>query len=104
MVFDIGADHKFVRRISIPSFREGLRGFTPSAANHCAYYSTTSRRLGCVAALAAPLGVVTFRRVPSDCHNVVVHQATVELGIDGTSWPAGKEERPRDVLPLARGG
>jgi DNA-binding beta-propeller fold protein YncE len=48
LVFDIDADHKFVRRITIPSFREGLRGFTPSAANHCAYYSTTSRRLGCV--------------------------------------------------------
>lgn len=48
LVFDIDAGHKFVRRISIPSFKEGLRGFTPSLANHCAYYSTTSRRLGCI--------------------------------------------------------
>jgi DNA-binding beta-propeller fold protein YncE len=48
LVFDIDDNHKFVRRISVPSFKEGLRGFTPSAANHCAYYSTTSRRLGCI--------------------------------------------------------
>jgi outer membrane protein assembly factor BamB len=48
LVFDIDAGHKFVRRITIPSFKEGLRGFTPSAATHCAYYSTTSRRLGCI--------------------------------------------------------
>lgn len=48
LVFDIDAGHQFVRRIDIPSFKEGLRGFTPSAGQHCAYFSTTSRRLGCV--------------------------------------------------------
>lgn len=48
LIFDIGAGHKFVRRIDIPSFKEGLRGFTPSATTHRAYYSTTSRRLGCI--------------------------------------------------------
>ncbi len=48
LVFDVDAGHQFVRRIDIPSFKEGLRGFTPSAETHCAYFSTTSRRLGCV--------------------------------------------------------
>src|SRR4051794_34941121 len=48
LVFDVDHGHQFVRRIDIPSFKEGLRGFTPSARQHCAYYSTTSRRLGCV--------------------------------------------------------
>lgn len=33
------------------------------------------------------------------CHNiVVVHQAMIELGIDGEFWPAGDE--PRSVLPM----
>jgi hypothetical protein len=35
------------------------------------------------------------------CHNVVVvHQAIIELGIEGTFWPE-KGER-QDVLPLVR--
>src|SRR5262245_56403940 len=48
LVFDIDAGHQFVRRIDIPNMKEGLRGFTPSLARHCAFYSTTSRRLGCL--------------------------------------------------------
>ena len=45
LVFDIDHGHRFVRRIEIP-FREGLRGFCGSLANHAVYYSSTSRRLG----------------------------------------------------------
>ena len=47
LIFDIDAGHKFVRRIEIPIFSEGLRGFTGSAKTRCVYYSTTNRRLGC---------------------------------------------------------
>lgn len=47
MVFDIDNDHKFVRRIDIPFFEEGIRGFTGSLKTHSVYYSTTNRRLGC---------------------------------------------------------
>ena len=47
LVFDIDDGHKFVRRIDIPIFKEGLRGFTGNLKNHCVYYSTTNRRLGC---------------------------------------------------------
>ena len=47
MVFDIDNGHEFVKRIEIPIFEEGLRGFTGSLKNHCVYYSTTNRRLGC---------------------------------------------------------
>ena len=46
LVFDIDDGHRFVRRIEVPKFQEGLRGFCPSLAGHSAYYSTTSRRLG----------------------------------------------------------
>ncbi len=47
LIFDIDNGHRFVRRIDMPIFKEGLRGFTGSAATHCVYYSTTNRRLGC---------------------------------------------------------
>lgn len=47
LIFDIDNGHKLVRRIQIPEFQEGLRGFVGNAKTHCAYYSTTSRRLGC---------------------------------------------------------
>ena len=47
MVFDINDGHKFVKRIDVPIFKEGLRGFTGCTATKCVYYSTTNRRLGC---------------------------------------------------------
>lgn len=47
LVFDIDDGHKFVRRIDIPIFEEGLRGFTGNVKTHSVYYSTTNRRLGC---------------------------------------------------------
>jgi len=47
LIFDIDDGHKFVRRIDIPMFKEGIRGMTGNAANHCLYYSTTSHGLGC---------------------------------------------------------
>ncbi|MCZ6794864.1 MAG: hypothetical protein O7J95_14755 [Planctomycetota bacterium] len=47
LIFDIEDDHKFVRRIELPIFEEGLRGFTGSLETHCVYYSTMNRRLGC---------------------------------------------------------
>jgi hypothetical protein len=47
LIFDIDGGHKFVRRIDIPIFEEGLRGFTGNEKTHCAYFSTTNHRLGC---------------------------------------------------------
>ncbi len=52
LVFDIDDGHKFVKRIEVPIFKEGLRGFTGHGKNHCVYYSTTNRRLGCFDVLA----------------------------------------------------
>jgi hypothetical protein len=46
LIFDIDAGHKLVRRIELPVFQEGLRGFTGSPKTRCVYYSTTNRRLG----------------------------------------------------------
>ncbi len=47
LIFDIDGGHKFVRRIDVPIFNEGLRGFTGNLKTHSVYYSTTNRRLGC---------------------------------------------------------
>ena len=46
LIFDIDNGHEFVRRIDIPIFKEGLRGFAGSLKNHSVYYSSTNRRLG----------------------------------------------------------
>ncbi len=46
LIFDIDDGHKFVRRIDIPVFAEGLRGLTGSKANRALYFSTTNHRLG----------------------------------------------------------
>ncbi len=46
LVFDIDDGHKFVRRIDIPAFEEGLRGFTGNLKTHRAYFSTSNRRVG----------------------------------------------------------
>ncbi len=47
LIFDIDDGHEFVRRIDVPIFSEGLRGFTGNLKTHSVYYSTTNRRLGC---------------------------------------------------------
>jgi len=46
LVFDIDNGHKLARRIDIPIFEEGLRGFAGNLKTHRVYYSTTNRRLG----------------------------------------------------------
>ena len=46
LIFDIDQGHKFVRRIDIPTFKEGLRGFTGNLKTHTAYFSTSNRRVG----------------------------------------------------------
>ena len=46
LIFDIDNGHKLVRRIDIPIFSEGLRGFTGNLKTHSVYYSSTNHRLG----------------------------------------------------------
>lgn len=46
LIFDIDRGFKFVRRIDIPIFQEGLRGFAGNLKTHSVYYSTTNHRLG----------------------------------------------------------
>src|SRR5690349_10463243 len=46
MVFDIDNGHKLVRRIPVPAFSEGLRGFAGSLKTHRVYFGSTNRHLG----------------------------------------------------------
>ncbi len=46
LIFDIDDGHKFVRRIHVPIFKEGIRGFTGTRSARSVFYSTTNRRLG----------------------------------------------------------
>ena len=46
LIFDIDDGHKFVRRIDMPVFEEGLRGFAGNLKQHSVYYSSTNHRLG----------------------------------------------------------
>jgi hypothetical protein len=47
LVFSIDDGHKYVRRIDLPVFSEGMRGFTGCTATGCLYFSTTGGTLGC---------------------------------------------------------
>ena len=46
LVFDIDNGHSLVRRIDVPVFEEGLRGFTANLETHSAYFSTQNPRIG----------------------------------------------------------
>jgi outer membrane protein assembly factor BamB len=46
LVFDIDNGHKLVRRINVPEFKDGLRGFVPNLKTHRAFYSMTAKRVG----------------------------------------------------------
>ena len=46
LIFDIDNGHKLVRRIEVPIFAEGLRGFAGNLKTHRVYFSSTNRRVG----------------------------------------------------------
>lgn len=46
LIFAIDNGHEFVRRIDMPVFAEGLRGFAGNLERHSVYYSSTNHRLG----------------------------------------------------------
>ena len=47
LVFDIDQGYKLVRRIDVPVFQEGMRGFAGNLKTHSVYFSTSNHRLGC---------------------------------------------------------
>jgi DNA-binding beta-propeller fold protein YncE len=47
LIFDMDKGHSFVRRIDIPSFKEGVRGINASAATGRLYVTTNGHRIVC---------------------------------------------------------
>jgi hypothetical protein len=48
MIFDVENGHSFVRRIDVPSFKEGVRGINACAATGRIYVTTSAHRLVCM--------------------------------------------------------
>ena len=87
LVFDMNDGHKFVRRIEIPSFAEGIRGFCPNAATHRAYYTSTNHLLGC---LDLETGKVEWEKhYPTGCDRAAITPDGKKLYVP-TGWWAGE--------------
>ena len=100
LIFDIDAGHKFVRRIDIPSFAEGVRGFCPNAATHRAYYSTTSHTLGC---LDLETGAVVWeKRYATGCDRAAITPDGKKLYVP-TGWWIGEGVSEWFVVDAASG-
>lgn len=48
LIFDIDKGHEFVRRVDVPSFKEGVRGIDACAATGRLYITTSAHRLICM--------------------------------------------------------
>src|SRR3954469_20786939 len=46
LIFDIGHEFRFVRRVALGNLSGGVRGLTGCLASHSLYYSTTTQRMG----------------------------------------------------------
>jgi len=89
LIFSIDEGHKFVRRIEIPVFKEGLRGFTGNAKTHCVYYSTTNRRLGCFDVESEK--VVWEKTYPAGCDRSSITPDGKKLYVPTGWWYGGKD-------------
>lgn len=90
MVFDIDDGHRFVKRIEVPSFKDGgVRGFAANAKTHCAYYTTTTRLMGAFDLESEK--VVWERRYDAGCDRAAI-------------TPDGKKTLCAERLVAARGG
>ncbi len=89
LVFDIDNGHKFVRRIDIPIFEDGLRGLTGCTATKRLYYSTTNRRLGCFDLESDK--VVWDKQYPSGCDRSCITTDGKLIYAPTGWWYRGKE-------------
>ncbi len=85
-IFDIAKRHEFVRRIDIPAFSEGVRGFCPNAATHRAFYSTTNHTLGCLDLETDE--VVWEKKFPTGCDRAAITPDGKKIYVP-TGWWAG---------------
>ena len=86
LIFDIDDGHKFVRRIDVPIFKEGIRGFCANAKTHRAYYSTTNHTLGCLDLETDK--IVWEKKYPSGCDRAAVTPDGKKLYVPTGWWVA----------------
>ena len=86
LIFDIDDGHKFVRRIDLPVFKEGIRGFCPNAKTHRAYYTTTNHTLGCLDLETDK--IVWEKKYPTGCDRAAVTPDGRKLYVP-TGWWVG---------------
>ena len=88
-IFAVDNQHKFVRRIDIPSFNEGIRGFCASAATGRAYYTTTNHLLGCLD--LSTDRVVWERRYDVGCDRAAITPDGKKLYVPTGWWLRGEK-------------
>ena len=86
LIFDIADGHKFVRRIDVPIFAEGIRGFCANAATHRAYYTTTNHTLGCLDLETDT--IVWEKKYPSGCDRAAVTPDGKKIYVPTGWWVA----------------
>ncbi len=89
LIFDIDNGHKFVRRIDIPIFKEGLRGFTGNAQTHRVYYSTTNRRMGAFDLETEKM--VWEKTYPAGCDRSSITMDGKKIYVPTGWWYAGED-------------
>ena len=88
LIFDIDDGHKFVRRIDLPVFKEGIRGFCPNAKTHRAYYTTTNHTLGCLDLETDK--IVWEKKYPAGCDRAAVTPDGRKLYVPTGWWLKGE--------------
>src|SRR5688572_8887858 len=88
LVFDIEGGHRFVRRIEVPSFQEGIRGFCAVATTHRAYYTTTSHLLGCLDLQSDK--VLWEKRYDAGCDRAAITPDGAKLYVPTGWWLKGE--------------
>ena len=100
LIFDIDDGHKFVRRIDVPAFSEGLRGFCANAVTHCAYYSGTNHLLGAFDLESEK--VVWEKRYAAGCDRAAITPDGRKLYVP-TGWWVGEGGSEWFVVDAANG-
>lgn len=100
LIFDIADGHKFVRRLDLPIFEEGVRGFCANATTHRAFYTTTNRTLGCLDLETDK--VVWEKKYPAGCDRAAITPDGKKLYVP-TGWWVGAGGSEWFVVDAANG-
>ena len=89
LIFDIDNGHKLVRRIEVPAFAEGLRGFAGSLKTHRAYFGSTNRHMGAFDLETEK--VVWEKTYEAGCDRSAITQDGKKLYVPTGWWYSGED-------------